>query len=135
MEAIGFEIIGFFLQNTRGCTENSKSENQEISGRKIFRTTKPKAFATQTPIISSHIELPWLKLFQKNKKRPGTRLSASFSAWFLKDFCMIFELFITLYCINRLNFQCLSNFTSWDVWQYVYCNCLFLMLWRHSFWN
>ena len=37
-------------QNTRGCTKNIKSENPEISGRKIFCTTRPKVLATQTPV-------------------------------------------------------------------------------------
>lgn len=35
----------FFLQNSRGCTENSGPENPEILRRKYFRTIKPKAFA------------------------------------------------------------------------------------------
>ena len=32
-------------------------------------------------------------------------------------------------------FHCLIAFTSWDIEQYVYCNCLFPRLWRHKFWN
>ena len=46
----GLKQIGFFLQNARDFTENIKSENPEISGRKIFRTAKPKAFNTQARI-------------------------------------------------------------------------------------
>ena len=26
-------------------------------------------------------------------------------------------------------------FTSWDIGQYLYCNCLFLRLWRQKLWN
>ena len=32
-------------------------------------------------------------------------------------------------------FHCLIAFTSWDIGQYVYCNCLFSRMWRHKFWN
>ena len=32
-------------------------------------------------------------------------------------------------------FHCLVVFTSWDIGQYVSCNCLFTRLWRHKFWN
>ena len=27
------------------------------------------------------------------------------------------------------------NFSTTDIGQYVYCNCLFLMYWRRKFWN
>ena len=33
---------------------------------------------------ADHLLLPHIKFFLKDKKRPGTRLPASFSAWFLK---------------------------------------------------
>ena len=32
-------------------------------------------------------------------------------------------------------FHCLIAFTSWDIGQYVYCNCLLTRLWRYKFWN
>ena len=32
-------------------------------------------------------------------------------------------------------FHRLVAFTSWDIGQYVYCNCLLTRLWRHAFWN
>ena len=31
--------------------------------------------------------------------------------------------------------HCLVAFTSWDIGQYVYCNCLLTRLWRHIFLN
>ena len=34
-----------------------------------------------------------------------------------------------------IKFYCLVAFTSWDIEQYVYCNCLLTRLWRHGFWN
>ena len=49
MEATEFEINRFLPAESRGSTENVRSKNSEISERKIFHTTKPKAFATQTP--------------------------------------------------------------------------------------
>ena len=69
------------------------------------------------------------KAFLKNKKRSGTRLSASFSAWFLnKNISIVILCYLT-------KFQYLVVFTSWDIGQYVYCNCLLTRLWRHKFWN
>ena len=69
------------------------------------------------------------KAFLKNKKKFGTSLPASFSAWFLKkniSFVMFFYL---------TKFQCLVVFTSWDIGEYVYCNSLLTRFWRNKFWN
>ena len=68
------------------------------------------------------------KAFLKNKKRSGTSLPASFSAWVLKKniFVVIFH-YLT-------KFQCLVVFTSWNIGQYVYCNRLLTRLWRQKFW-
>ena len=65
----------------------------------------------------------------KNKKRSETSLPASFSEWFLKKIIPI----VMLYYLT--NFYCLFAFISWDIRQYVYCNCLLTRLWRHKFWN
>ena len=54
------------------------------------------------------------------KKWSGTSLPASFSAWFLKK--------------NISKFHCLIAFTSRNVGQYVYCNCLLTRLWHHKIW-
>ena len=76
----------------------------------------------------------WLKLrcrplaftsyiaYSKNKKRSGTSLSALFSAWFLKKNISV----VIFY--HLADFQCLVVFTSWDIRQYVYCNCLLTRL-------
>ena len=66
--------------------------------------------------------------FLKNKKRSGTSLPASFSQWFLKKNLSldIFDQLAKCYF--------LVIFTSWDVRQYVYCNCLFPRLGPHKFW-
>ena len=66
------------------------------------------------------------KAFLKNKKGSGTRLSASFSAWFLnKNISIVILCYLT-------KFQYLVVFTSWDIGQYVYCNCLLTRLWRQK---
>ena len=67
------------------------------------------------------------KTFLKNKKRHGTSLLASFSAWFLKKNIVIFH-YLTI-------FQWLVAFTSWDIGRYVHCNCLLTRLWRQKSWN
>ena len=69
------------------------------------------------------------KAFFKNKNRSGTSLTASFSAWFLKK--NIF--FVILYYLTK--FQFLVTFTSRDIGQYEYCNCLLIKSWRQKFWN
>ena len=66
------------------------------------------------------------KNFLKNKKRCGARPPASFFAWFLKK-CI--SLIIFYY---PTNFHCLVAFISWDIWQYLYFNCLLTRLWRHK---
>ena len=45
------------------------------------------------------------------------------------------KIFFTLYSINWPNFIFLITFTSWDIEQYVYCNCLVPSWWCHKFWN
>ena len=54
--------------------------------------------------------------FWKEKQRSGTSFPASFFAWFLKK------------NISLVYSFCLVVFTSWDIGQYVYCNCF----WRHK---
>ena len=51
-------------------------------------------------------------------------------AHFVYDFST--KMFLMLYSINWPNF---IAFTSWDIGQYVYCNCLLTRLWRHKFQN
>ena len=63
------------------------------------------------------------------KKRFGTSLPTSLSAWVLKKNISIF----VFYYLTK--FHCLFTFTSWDIGQYGYCNCLLTRLWRQKFWN
>ena len=82
----------------------------------------PKLSCRQLAFTSS-------KGFLKNKKRPGTSFPVSFTEWFLKKNIP----FVIFYYLS--NFHCLVVFTSWDITQYVYCNCLVTRFWRHKFWN
>ena len=69
------------------------------------------------------------KAFSKNKKRSGTGIPASFSAWFsMKNISIV-----RLYELTKFDF--LVTFNSWDIEQYVYCNFLLTRLWRHEFRN
>ena len=70
-----------------------------------------------------------IKTFLKNKKRSGTILPVSFSVWFLKKNISL----VIFYYLTK--FKCLVVFTSWDIGQYVYRNCLLTSLWRHKFRN
>ena len=61
--------------------------------------------------------------------RPLTFISfISFSAWFFKK-----NISITMFSYQN-KFYCLFAFTSWDIGQYMYCNCLLTRLRRHKFW-
>ena len=66
------------------------------------------------------------KVFLRNKRRSKTSLPSSFFAWFLKKNMSL----VTFYKLTK--FHCLIAFTSWDIGQYVYCNCLLIRLWRHK---
>ena len=46
--------------------------------------------------------------------------------WKKKLSCLFYEL---------TKFHRLVAFTLWDIWPYVYCNCLLTRLWRNKFWN
>ena len=59
-----------------------------------------------------------LKAFSKKWKSSGISLPASFSAWLMKKNVSL----PVFYQLTK--FYCLGAFTSWDIMQYVYCNCL-----------
>ena len=63
------------------------------------------------------------------KTRCGTTIPASYSVLCLKKNIYL----ATFYYLTKL--YCLAAFTSWDIGQYAYCNCLLTRLWRHKFWN
>ena len=69
------------------------------------------------------------KAFLKSKKKSGTSLPASFSAWILKKNILL----VIFYYLTK--FHCLVAFTTWGIGQYVYCNYLLTFLWRLKFWK
>ena len=69
------------------------------------------------------------KAILQNKKRSRTSLPASFSASFLKKNISL----VIFYCLTRLH--CLVAFSSWDIKQFVYCNCFSTRLGCYTFWN
>ena len=51
-------------------------------------------------------------------------------------FCMIYsKKYFSCYIVLPTKFHYLVSFTSWDIGQYVYCNCLLTRLWHRKFWN
>ena len=64
------------------------------------------------------------KAFLKNNQRSGTILPASFSVWYLKKNISV----VIFYYLIKL--QSLVTFTSLDIGQYMYRNCLLTRLWR-----
>ena len=79
----------------------------------------------ETKLHTTCFHLIWT--FLKNKKSSGTSLSASFSAWSLKENVSL----VIFYYLTEFN--CLVVFTSWDIGQYIYCICLLTRMWRHKF--
>ena len=53
------------------------------------------------------------------RKKSGNSFSTTFYVCFLKKSVSYILL------IDQYKFHCLNDFTSWDIWQYVYCNCFF----------
>ena len=75
-----------------------------------------RALETKWNQASDHLSIPCIKLFQKNKKRSGTSLPASF----LRDFSMIFEekyFSCHILLTDQISLSCCFN--SWDIEQYV----------------
>ena len=85
-----------------------------------------KMIKTKLQPICSYLKQSFFVFY---KKWSGTSLLASFSTWFLKKNISV----VIFYYLTK--FQCLVAFTSWDIGQYVYSNCLLTKLWRQKFWN
>ena len=86
--------------------------------------------------LSKHIEtkpqttcLYFIKKDHFQKTKRGLKLVFSLSAWFLKRNISLFLLYWLI------KFHCLVAFTSWDIEQYMYCNCLLTRFWGHILWN
>ena len=62
----------------------------------------------------------YIKIFQK-------RVSTTFCVWFFKKNVS----HVTFYQLTKI--FCPVAFTSWDIGQYVYYNCLLTRLWHHKF--
>ena len=90
---------------------------------------KLRGLSKNMKLSSTPIAFISYKAFLQNKKRSGTSLPASFSIWFVKKNLSI----VIFYYLTK--FHCLVVFTSWDIGQYVQCNCFLIRLWRHKFWN
>ena len=73
-----------------------------------------------------HRSIPFKKR-KNNKKKSRTSLPISLSAQFWKISLARF------YYLTKI--RSLVTFTSWDIGQRVYCNCLWTKLWDHRFWN
>ena len=74
------------------------------------------------------VALALYKAFSKTNKRSKIIFLTSLSAWSLKK-SVSQVIFYQLAWFN-----CLLVFSSWDIGQYVYCNYLLAILWRHKFW-
>ena len=63
------------------------------------------------------------------RKEFGTSFSTLFYVRFFKKNIS----HIIFYSLT--GFYCLTTFTSWNIWQYLHCNCLLTRLWRHKCWD
>ena len=79
--------------------------------------------------MKTELLLLHIKLFKKLKRSLKLVSQPHFLHIFLKKSISI----MIFYWLTK--FHCLVAFTSWDIGQYMYCNCLLTRLWRHKFWN
>ena len=135
-QLIKYNLKNFFLEKSY-----AKCGGEAIP-RPFFKKSKLSSFIYFVFIVCQVEDYrKWLKLscrslgftsnkaFLKNKKKFGTSLPVSFSAWFLKKNISL----VMFFCLTK--FQCLVAFTSWDIGKYMYCNSLLTRLWRNKFWN
>ena len=115
----------------RPFSKNSKLRSTEIwnfiqfvfivcPSRVLLKYIKPKVLTTCFYLVES---------FFLKKNRYRTSLPASFYASVLKKNIS----HVIFYSLTKS--QCLIAFTSWDIGQYVYCNCFLPSFWLHRFWN
>ena len=90
-------------------------------------------FKTWHTIMTNCINFRLLSLrdaqFKFLRKRSGTSFSTKFCAYLLKKNVS----HVAFYQVTK--FHSLIAFTSWDIGQYVYYNCLLTRLWHHKIWN
>ena len=137
-QLIEYEVRNIFLE--KSCTkyvgETSpgpflKSQNWTYIWMNSLKSYTALLYAKLSVILKILI-LGWRplaftssKAFSKKTKRS---LKLALGILFLH-----FLIFVLFYPINWINFN--VWFTSWDITQYVHCNCLLNRLWRHKFWN
>ena len=111
----------------------SKNSKSSISLDQYFKVILFLFFAKLRTIESDWncgpLAFTSFEAFLKNKKRTGTSLPGSFSRWFSKKNVSL----VIFYYLTKL--QCLIAFTSIDIGQYVYRDCLLTRLWCHKSWN
>ena len=102
--------------------------------RRNFRTvflhcmSKSRAIEIYWNYGAYHWLFPHINLFLKAKRIWNLSLCLIF--------CMIFEEKYSSHYILLTGQMSLSGcLSSWDIGQYMYCNCFFTSLWRHKCWN
>ena len=127
------QLIEYHMRNTflekshRKCCESN--QNWAYLWINSFKFYTVNGYLKILKLSCKPLPVTSYKTFLKNKKRSGTSLLASFSAWILNKSISL----VIFYELTK--FHCLVSFTSWDVGQCVYCKCLLFRLWRHKFWN
>ena len=78
--------------------------------------------------IETKLQTTCFYLTHTHTHKKKKSLPPSFSEWFLKKNISL----VIFYYLTK--FHCLAAFTSWDIGQYMYYNCL-LTRWRHKCWS
>ena len=104
-----------------------KNHAENEAGKKNFKWGKSKWSAAYFEYIQQPSTWHTTKT-RKFRKESGDSFSTTFCVWF-QGRC--FSYYILLNDQISL-FDC---FISWDIGQYMYCNCLFPILRHHKFWN
>ena len=145
-------LLGFFKRRSK-VSPNNMSQKSALNfdqwGTR-FDNCKPTGdFVYKIAKNNCHLGY-FAGLIQTQKRHSTSYNKMSVLTWILLVISSLFLLFLwtrllenlllvkflMLYSINRPNFIApLIGFTSWDIGQYMYCNCLIPRLWRHKSWN
>ena len=149
---VGFALKGFIEYNMRNmflCKSYTKYDGETISrpfSKKIkiehisrsivlsfilfvFIVCQAEDYQNILKLSYRPLVFSSYKAFLKNKKRSRSVLPPSHSACFLKkNICLVIFYYLT-------KFHCLVALTSWDIGQYVYCDCLLTSWLYHKIWN
>ena len=122
-QLIQYNIRNIFLKKIHKKCRNLW--NSSVIFYTVFLICKVEVYRSTLKISCRPIVFTTNEDFLKNKKNSRPSFNATFSALFLKKNISL----VIFYYLTKLH--CLAAFSSWDIVQYAYCNCLLTRLRLH----